>query len=177
MPGQHTDHHASIQARSPHRAPQLHPCQVTTHTTSAPFMPVSTQTTRPPSMQGQCTDQSSSTYARSAHRPPRLHPCQVSAQTSPALPMQGQHTDHPTSIHARSAHNNPSSIHARSAHTLFMMPALLTPYRAHVLNLFSINDIPFVHISSQPFCIAPSIFLSPLHLNTCFQEVLHLFHH
>ena len=128
-------------------------------------------------MPGHHSDHPTSIHARSAHRPPHLHPCQVSAQTSPALPMQGQHTGHLTSIHARSAHNNPSSIHARSAHTLFMMPALLTPYRVRVLNLFSISDIPFVHISSQPFCIAPSIFLSPLHLSTCSQEVLHLFHH
>ena len=154
LPGQHTDNPTSIHARSVHRPLQLHPCQI------------STQTTQPPSI-----------HARSAHRhphlqpcqvstkPPQLHPCQVSTQiiTHPSMPHQ--YTDHPTCIHAR------------SAHTLFMMPSLLVPYRARVLNLFSVSDIPFVHISSQPICIAPSIFLSPLHLSTCSQEVLHLFHH
>ena len=130
MPGQHTDHPSSIHARSVQRPPQLHACQVSIQTTPGSSMP------------GQHTYHPSSIHARSVHRHPHLHPCQVSAQTTPAPSMPLQCTDHP------------NSINARSAHTLFMMPDLLAPYRDCVLNLFSIGDIPFVHIPSQPICIA-----------------------
>ena len=109
MPGQHTDHPRSINARSPLRPPHLHPCQV------------STQTTPPPSMPGQHTDHPRSINARSvqrhsrsinarsvqrhprsipvrsALRPPQLHPGQVSAETTPGPSIPGRYTDHPTS--------------------------------------------------------------------------------
>ena len=53
-----------------------------------------------------------------------------------------------------------------------MKPAQLIRYRAHVLNLFSISDIPL-----QPIYTAWSIFLSPLHCSTCSPAVLQLHYH
>ena len=53
-----------------------------------------------------------------------------------------------------------------------MKPAQLVRYRAHVLNLFSISDIPL-----QPIYTAWSIFLSPLHRSTCSPAVLQFHYH
>ena len=131
IPGQPTDHPTSIHARSAHRPPQIHQCQVSAETPPLHPCQVSTRTTPPPSMPGQHTDHPTSIHAKSAHRPPHLHPRQVTTQTTPApfmpgqcrdtpdpsMPGQcrdtpdpslpGQHSDHPTSIHARSAQRPP----------------------------------------------------------------------
>ena len=94
MPGQCRDHPSSIHARSAHRPPQLHQCQVSAETPQIHPCQLSTQTTPYPSMPGQCKD-----------IPDPSLPGQHSDHPAPSMP--GQCTDHPTSIHARSAHRPP----------------------------------------------------------------------
>ena len=122
MPGQHTDNHTFIHARSANRQPHLHPCQGSSQKTQLPSMPgqdtdfpISIDTRsrhRVPnsSMPGQHTDQFTCMHARSAHGPPYVHPCQVTHTHHTAPSMPGQHTDHPTSIQQGQLTNHLTSI-------------------------------------------------------------------